>query len=68
VREEEATAGASDEREVEELDMELVVNHERIAWIRYAQVCNVLARAGAGRSERREEGSALVTPSRLPWF
>jgi hypothetical protein len=43
VREEEATAGASDERKVEELDMELVVNHERIAWIRYTQVCNVPA-------------------------
>lgn len=31
VREDEATAGASDEREVDELDMELVVNHERMA-------------------------------------
>lgn len=31
VREDEATAGASDEREVEELDMELVVNHGRMA-------------------------------------
>ena len=38
MREDEATAGASDEREVEELDMELVVNHGRIARIRYAHV------------------------------
>lgn len=44
MREDEATAGASDEREVGELDMELVVNHGRIAWIRYAQVCNVPGR------------------------
>ena len=55
MREDEATAGASDEREVEELDMELVVNHERIAWIRYAQVCNVLGQAHA-RSSKRYKG------------
>ena len=54
MREDEATAGASDEREVEELDMELVVNHGRIAWIRYAQVCNVSSRVQAGSSERCE--------------
>ena len=44
MREDEATAGASDEREVEELDMELVVNHGRIARFRYAQVGNVPGR------------------------
>jgi len=33
VREDEATAGASGEREVEKLDMELVVNHGRMAWM-----------------------------------
>lgn len=38
VRDDDATAGASDEREVEELDMELVVNHGRMAWMRHAQV------------------------------
>ena len=41
MREDDATAGASDEREVEELDMELVVNHERMALMRYAQLCSV---------------------------
>ena len=54
MREDEATAGASDERKVEELDMELVVNHGRIARIRYAQVCNVPGRVQAGSSERCE--------------
>jgi hypothetical protein len=50
VREEEATAGASDEREVEELDMELVVNHERIAWVRYAHVMFLVELAQGGVS------------------
>jgi hypothetical protein len=38
VREDEATAGASDEREVDELDMELVVNHEHMACMQHVQV------------------------------
>jgi hypothetical protein len=58
VREDEATAGASDEREVEELDMELVVYHERIAYVQYAQECNVLGRAqSSGRSRGASRGS-----------
>ena len=32
------------------------------------KLCNVLGRAGAGSGERCKEGSALVTPSRLPRF
>ena len=69
MREDEATAGASDEREVEELDMELVVNHERIAYVRYAQECNVLGRAQrSGREQGALRGSStLVTPWRMSW-
>jgi hypothetical protein len=53
VREEEATAGASGEREVEELDMELVVSHERIAWICYAHVMFLVELRQGGASVMR---------------
>ena len=63
MREDEATAGASDEREVEELDMELVVNHGRIARIRYAHVMLLIEFRQGAVSVARLDYVALAPPA-----